>query len=120
MASLAFMVNLSWFISPPCPDEVIAMGRPGLCKYYWHTTCVIGAISSENALGAPKRRSRELAKSGSFSSFEPDEAGFKQSEDLMVNLGLVGLGYWGPNLLRNLVTNRRTGKVTICDRTGQT
>ncbi len=38
----------------------------------------------------------------------------------MVNLGLVGLGYWGPNLLRNLVTNRRTGKVTICDRTGQT
>jgi predicted dehydrogenase len=34
----------------------------------------------------------------------------------MVNLGLVGLGYWGPNLLRNLVTNRRTGKVMICDR----
>ncbi len=34
----------------------------------------------------------------------------------MVNLGLVGLGYWGPNLLRNLVTNRRAGKVVICDR----
>ncbi len=34
----------------------------------------------------------------------------------MVNLGIVGLGYWGPNLLRNLVANRRAGTVTICDR----
>ena len=34
----------------------------------------------------------------------------------MVNVGLVGLGYWGPNLLRNLVTNRRAGRVVICDR----
>lgn len=34
----------------------------------------------------------------------------------MVNTGLVGLGYWGPNLLRNLVANRRAGKVIICDK----
>lgn len=40
----------------------------------------------------------------------------KPSEAVMVNLGLVGLGYWGPNLLRNLVANRRAGKVVICDK----
>jgi predicted dehydrogenase len=34
----------------------------------------------------------------------------------MVNIGLVGLGYWGPNLLRNIVSNRRAGKVVICDK----
>ncbi len=33
----------------------------------------------------------------------------------MVRTGIVGLGYWGPNLLRNLVANRRCGEVTICD-----
>jgi len=33
----------------------------------------------------------------------------------MVNTGLVGLGYWGPNLLRNLQTARRCGRLTICD-----
>jgi len=34
----------------------------------------------------------------------------------MANIGLIGLGYWGPNLLRNIVGNRRTGKITICDK----
>jgi predicted dehydrogenase len=34
----------------------------------------------------------------------------------MVNVGIVGLGYWGPNLLRNVAANRRCGSVTICDR----
>jgi predicted dehydrogenase len=33
----------------------------------------------------------------------------------MVNTGLVGLGYWGPNLLRNLQVSRRCGRITICD-----
>jgi predicted dehydrogenase len=33
----------------------------------------------------------------------------------MVNVGIVGLGYWGPNLLRNVVANRRCGSITICD-----
>ncbi len=34
----------------------------------------------------------------------------------MVKTGIVGLGYWGPNLLRNLHANRRCSKLVICDR----
>lgn len=33
----------------------------------------------------------------------------------MVNVGVIGLGYWGPNLLRNLYTNRRCGRIVMCD-----
>ena len=33
----------------------------------------------------------------------------------MVKVGVVGLGYWGPNLLRNLYANRRSGRIVICD-----
>jgi predicted dehydrogenase len=33
----------------------------------------------------------------------------------MVNTGLVGLGYWGPNLLRNLQGSRRCGRIVMCD-----
>ncbi len=34
----------------------------------------------------------------------------------MTGVGVIGLGYWGPNLLRNIVSNRRVGKVVICER----
>jgi len=34
----------------------------------------------------------------------------------MPNVGVIGLGYWGPNLLRNIVANRRVGRVVICDK----
>lgn len=34
----------------------------------------------------------------------------------MPNVGVIGLGYWGPNLLRNIVANRRSGRVVICDK----
>ncbi len=33
----------------------------------------------------------------------------------MVKTGIVGLGYWGPNLLRNIYSNRRNGGLVICD-----
>lgn len=33
----------------------------------------------------------------------------------MVNAGVIGLGYWGPNLLRNLYANQRRGKLVMCD-----
>ncbi|MBN2586022.1 MAG: Gfo/Idh/MocA family oxidoreductase [Candidatus Fermentibacteraceae bacterium] len=33
----------------------------------------------------------------------------------MVDVGVIGLGYWGPNLLRNLYTNQRSGRLVICD-----
>lgn len=29
---------------------------------------------------------------------------------------MIGLGYWGPNLLRNIVANRRSDKIVICDK----
>ena len=34
----------------------------------------------------------------------------------MVNIGVIGLGYWGPNLLRNIVANNRSNKIVICDK----
>ncbi|MBD3369973.1 gfo/Idh/MocA family oxidoreductase [Candidatus Fermentibacteria bacterium] len=34
----------------------------------------------------------------------------------MANVGIVGLGYWGPNLLRNLISNRKAGTIHICDK----
>ncbi len=34
----------------------------------------------------------------------------------MVNVGIVGLGYWGPNLLRNLQANSKCGRIVICDK----
>lgn len=33
----------------------------------------------------------------------------------MINTGVVGLGYWGPNLLRNVYANNRCGNLVICD-----
>ncbi len=33
----------------------------------------------------------------------------------MVKVGVVGCGYWGPNLIRNLVENRRCEGVVVCD-----
>ena len=33
----------------------------------------------------------------------------------MVNTGIIGLGYWGPNLLRNIYSNTRSGRIVMCD-----
>lgn len=33
----------------------------------------------------------------------------------MANVGVIGLGYWGPNLLRNIAANRRAERIVICD-----
>jgi len=32
-----------------------------------------------------------------------------------MHIGVVGCGYWGPNLVRNLSENRLCGQVTVCD-----
>ncbi len=34
----------------------------------------------------------------------------------MINVGVVGYGYWGPNLVRNFMTNPDTRVVSVCDR----
>jgi predicted dehydrogenase len=33
----------------------------------------------------------------------------------MLKAGVIGLGYWGPNLLRNLYANKRNGELIMCD-----
>jgi predicted dehydrogenase len=33
----------------------------------------------------------------------------------MTTVGVIGAGYWGPNLIRNLVENRRCKAVFVCD-----
>ena len=33
----------------------------------------------------------------------------------MLTVGVIGCGYWGPNLIRNLVENRRCREVIACD-----
>lgn len=32
-----------------------------------------------------------------------------------MNIALIGHGYWGKNILRNLIENKQTGKITVCD-----
>jgi predicted dehydrogenase len=34
---------------------------------------------------------------------------------MKLNFGLVGFGYWGPNLLRNLNSNLKCGTIKVCD-----
>lgn len=34
----------------------------------------------------------------------------------MINVGVVGYGYWGPNLVRNFVASPAANVVTVCDR----
>lgn len=34
----------------------------------------------------------------------------------MINVGVVGYGYWGPNLVRNFVASPDANVVTVCDR----
>jgi predicted dehydrogenase len=33
----------------------------------------------------------------------------------VVSVGVVGCGYWGPNLVRNLTENRKCGRLVCCD-----
>lgn len=37
----------------------------------------------------------------------------------MINIGVVGYGYWGPNLVRNFAANEETNVVAVCDRDEQ-
>jgi predicted dehydrogenase len=39
---------------------------------------------------------------------------FRDAEESL-HLAVVGYGYWGPNLVRNLVENRLARQVTVCD-----
>jgi predicted dehydrogenase len=32
-----------------------------------------------------------------------------------MNIGIIGMGYWGPNLVRNLVTQKDVANVFCCD-----
>jgi len=32
-----------------------------------------------------------------------------------MHVGVIGCGYWGPNLIRNLLENRKCSSVTVCD-----
>lgn len=34
----------------------------------------------------------------------------------MINVGVIGYGYWGPNLVRNFVANQETAVAMVCDR----
>jgi predicted dehydrogenase len=34
----------------------------------------------------------------------------------MINVGVIGYGYWGPNLVRNFAANESTPVVSVCDR----
>ena len=33
-----------------------------------------------------------------------------------MNIGLIGLGYWGKNILRNLIINDRINKIYVYDK----
>lgn len=46
-------------------------------------------------------------------------SGSRDSADRPLNIGIVGYGYWGPNLARNVAHNARTELVAIADRSPQ-
>ena len=33
----------------------------------------------------------------------------------MINVGIIGIGYWGPNIIRNFYSNPNTKVVKCCD-----
>jgi len=37
----------------------------------------------------------------------------------MLNMAQIGVGYWGPNLLRNLVANKKCRVTAIADISGE-
>lgn len=39
----------------------------------------------------------------------------KMSDRNKVNVGLIGYGYWGKNILRNLIENSLSGQIFVCD-----
>ena len=39
----------------------------------------------------------------------------KKMRDIMINIGVIGYGYWGPNLVRNFMNNSDTCVLTVCD-----
>ena len=34
----------------------------------------------------------------------------------MINIGVIGCGYWGPNLIRNFMENTKSAVVAVCDK----
>ena len=34
----------------------------------------------------------------------------------MINIAIIGLGYWGPNLLRNFTSNKRCNVLSVCEK----
>lgn len=34
---------------------------------------------------------------------------------IMINMGIIGLGHWGPNLLRNFCNNPEVNVKIVCD-----
>src|SRR5512132_3162580 len=43
------------------------------------------------------------------------EAAVRCRGEGMMHVGVIGCGYWGPNLVRNLLSNRKCDGVTVCD-----
>ena len=40
----------------------------------------------------------------------------KQNKNRMINVGLIGYGYWGPNIAKNLNKNPKINLKWICDK----
>jgi len=43
----------------------------------------------------------------------------RRDKSSTINTALIGHGYWGKNLLRNLVENPLSGTITVCDRSAE-
>jgi predicted dehydrogenase len=41
----------------------------------------------------------------------------QESNDTVIRMGVIGYGYWGPNIVRNFHGQERSRVVTICDKT---
>src|SRR5262245_8994516 len=50
------------------------------------------------------------------SSFQFQKVNFARGENSMINVGVIGCGYWGPNLIRNLSKIKDCRVVAVADR----
>ncbi len=44
-----------------------------------------------------------------------EEGSHSFTEDNTVNIAVIGMGYWGPNLVRNFLANPQIEKILLCD-----
>ena len=82
------------------------------------TTCTCPTIPSCSCARSPESRSRARTKP-IVAALRPGARPYMSDEQQPVRVGVVGLGYWGPNLARNFAAIPGCELAWLCDRDEQ-